>query len=106
MANQTVLRVSTDEITRTIGAFNANLSTVTNLTSQMLQLLNGLQSVCHGDPYDNFRNKALQLNGDMDQIKRMINGHIDELTEVAGIMNNLVADNNAAFSGLPTDVIN
>ena len=36
----------------------------------------------------------------------MLNGHIDELTEVAGIMNNLVADNNAAFSGLPTDVIN
>ncbi len=106
MANQTVLRVSTSDLTRTVGSFNANLSTVSNLTSQMLQLLNNLQTVCHGDPYDSFRNKALQLSGDMDQIKRMIQGHIDELTQVAGIMDQLANDNNAAFSGLPTDVIN
>ncbi len=105
MANKTVLRVSTDEISRTIGSFNANLSTVTNLTNQMLSLLQGLQPICNGDPYDTFRNRALQLSGDMDQVKKMIEGHIDELTQVSGIMDSLSNENTNIINGLPTDVI-
>ena len=103
---QTILKVSTDEISRTIGALNANLSTVTNLTNQIDQLLQGLQPVCNGDPFDNFRNKAVQLKGDMDQMKKMIDGHIQELTQVAGIMDNLANDNANLVNNLPTDVIN
>ena len=103
---QTILRVSTDEISKTIGSLNANLSTVTNLTNQIDQLLQGLQPVCNGDPFDNFRNKAVQLKGDMDQMKKMIEGHIDELTQVSGIMENLANDNANVVNNLPTDVIN
>ena len=105
MANQTVLRVSTDDLSRTVGAFNANLSTVTQLTNQMMALLQGLQPVCNGEPYDTFRSRAQQLQGDMDQMKKMIQGHIDELTQVAGIMDNLANDNNNLVNSLPTDVI-
>jgi uncharacterized protein YukE len=102
---QTILRVSTDEITRTVNAFNGNLSQVTTLTNQMTALIQGLQPICNGEPFDTFRNRAMQLSGDMDQIKKMITGHIDELTQVAGIMNNLASDNSNIVNGLPTDVI-
>ena len=105
MASQTILRVSTDELSRTVGAFNANLSTVTQLTNQMMSLLQGLQPVCNGEPYDTFRNKALQLQNDMDQMKKMIQGHVDELTQVGGIMDQLANDSNTVVGGLPTDVI-
>ncbi|MCR4640700.1 MAG: hypothetical protein K5697_01555 [Lachnospiraceae bacterium] len=101
----TKLKVSKEELLSTVGKFNANYSAVSNATSQMLTLLEGLKTVCNGEPYDGFIAKAAGLNNDMEQVKKMINGHIDELTKVAGIVDQLVQETNAAFSGLPNDVI-
>ena len=101
----TRLKVSKEEIVGTIGKFNANFSGVSNTTSQIMTLLDGLKTVCNGEPYDAFHAKAANLNNDMEQIKKMISGHVEELTTVAGIVDQLVQETNAAFSGLPTDVI-
>ncbi|MBR1472538.1 MAG: hypothetical protein IJ600_12975 [Lachnospiraceae bacterium] len=105
MAEQTILRVSTEELTKTVGNFNGNLSTVTNLTSSMLQLIQGLGSVINGEGYDNFRTKAEGLSNDMDQVKKMIEGHMREIEQVKTIMDGLIADNNNVVNGLPADAI-
>ncbi len=105
MAEQTILRVSTEELEKTVGNFSGNLSTVESVTSQMLQLIQGLSSTCNGEPFDAFRTKAEGLNDDMTQVKRMIQGHMDELTQVAGIMKTAVDQNNSVVNGLPADAI-
>jgi WXG100 family type VII secretion target len=105
MAQQTILRVTTEELERTVGSFSGNLSTVQSLTSQMLQLIQGLSSTCNGEPFDAFRTKAEGLNNDMEQVKKMIQGHMDELTSVAGIMKTFASENESIVNGLPADAI-
>ncbi len=105
MAEQTILKVSTEEIEKTIGNFSGNLSTVQSLTSQMMSTIDGLGSVCNGEPYDAYVTKAKGLSNDMEQVKSMISGHIDELTQVAGIMKTLVSENASTVEGLPADAI-
>lgn len=102
---ETILRVSTDELSKTVGLFSGNLSTVQSLTTQMLQLIQGLSSTCNGEPFDTFRTKAEGLSNDMEQVKSMISGHMDELTEVAGIMKTFEGQSQSIVNGLPSDAI-
>ena len=105
MANKTYLKVTTEQLKTVSGQFQNDLSNVTSTTDKMMNLINGLSAVCNGDPYDQFNQKAVSLQGDMEQIKKMIQGHEDELMQVAGIMDNAVNAANSTIQGLPTDVI-
>lgn len=105
MAEQTILKVTTEELEKTVGSFSGNLSSVQSLTQQMISTIDGLSSTCNGEPFDSFRTKASGLSNDMDQIKKMIQGHIDELTQVSGIMKSLESENQSIVQGLPSDAI-
>lgn len=102
---KTYLKVTTDQLKTVSGQFSTDLSNVTSTTDKMLSMINGLNAVCNGDPYDQFIQKAMSLQGDMEQIKKMITGHQDELLQVAGLLDNAKDNASTQIQGLPTDVI-
>ncbi|MBR3039699.1 MAG: WXG100 family type VII secretion target [Lachnospiraceae bacterium] len=100
-----VLKVNTSELERTSGEFNRIYGDVNNLTNDMLSLVKGLHSIYEGEAAEAFIAKALSLENDMNQIKLMIQGHEQELMEIAGIFQQAEAKNVDEANALPSDVI-
>lgn len=101
----TKLVVSVKQVEATINAFESNSGNVLEITNRMITLIQSLQNVIRGGGYETFKNKAAQLQGDMNQVKKMIDGHVNELREIAGLYRNLDTDNMNIANSLPTDVI-
>lgn len=83
MAMTGQLRVTPQELINTASDFNSKNQTIKSITSEMLNLVAGLNSFYEGDAATAYMKKFAQLSEDMNQIYRKIEEHSTDLQEMA-----------------------
>lgn len=99
------LRVTPEQLEAAAGEFSAKGTTVSNLTSQMTQLVEGLGSVWEGEAATAYTAKFRQLDDDIQKMNRMIQEHSKDLTEMARVYREAENANQEEIAGLAGDVI-
>ena len=99
------LRVTPEQLEAAAGEFSTKATTVGNLTSQMTQLVDGLNSVWEGEAATAYTAKFRQLDDDIQKMIRMIQEHSNDLNEMAGVYTRTDAEIMDAIADLAGDVI-
>lgn len=99
------LRVTPEKLISTAAEFGSSGQTVSSLTQQMMSIVTGLSSVWQGDAATDYISRFSQLQGDIDQMNRMIQEHVTDLNEMARVFQEAEAANQETAAGLATDVI-
>lgn len=99
------LRVTPEQLESAAGEFSTKGTTVSNLTSQMTQLVEGLASVWEGEAATAYTTKFRQLDEDIQKMVRMIQEHSNDLTEMARVYREAETVNQDEIAGLAGDVI-
>lgn len=101
-----ILRVTPDKLVSAAGEFNNSASAVKRLTSQMVNIIDGLSGVWSGEAATAYKNKFHQLDDDIARLIKMIQEHVKDLQEMARVYKQAEASATEASSALPTDPIN
>lgn len=100
------LRVTPETLERTAGSFRDSANTVKTLTDNMISLVEELTGkIWSGEAATAYVNKFIGLQGDMDQIYRMITEHVDDLTDMAQKYRAAEQKNEELANSLQSDVI-
>lgn len=83
-----VLKVSPAQMISAAQNFSTQGNTVSNLTNQMTQLVQGLSSVWTGEASQAYMAKFNQLNDDIQRLIKMVNEHATDLQEMASVYTN------------------
>lgn len=98
------LLVKPEELIQASGEFQTNANEVNNLTSRMLELVNGLRSTWAGEANTAYTQKFNSLSDDMNRMYRKINEHSTDLQEMARNYQAAEQKNVATSSGLGSGV--
>ncbi len=79
-----ILKVTPEKLLSAASEFETHGQTVSSLTSEMLSLVNSLQSVWQGEAASGYSERFMSLQDDIMRIDRMIREHVDDLTQMAG----------------------
>lgn len=99
------LKVSPEKLISTSAEFKNQGSKIRNLTQQMLQIVNSLNSSWEGEAQRTFATRFKALDGDMAQIQLKINEHVSDLNEMAETYKRAESTNTQNISGLSSDYI-
>ena len=100
-----ILNVTPEKLISTAQEFSASGQTVSSLTQQMTTLVKGLSSSLQGEASTAYVNKFNQLQDDIEKFNRMIQEHVNDLTEMARVYQEAESANVEVASGLPTDAL-
>lgn len=100
-----ILRVTPEQLEAAANEFSAKGTSAGNLTSQMMQLIEGLNRVWEGEAASAYMTRFRQLDKDIQRMIRMIQEHAEDLNEMAGIYRNAETGNQELAAGLSGDVI-
>lgn len=99
------LRVTPEQLESTATEFSSKGSTISNLTAQMSQIVNGLGGVWEGEAATSYTRQFNQLEDDVQKITRMVQEHATDLNEMAGRYRAAETANQDEAAGLPGDVV-
>lgn len=100
-----ILKVTPTELKTASSEFGAKGGQVKGLTGEMMNLVNGLNSVWQGEAATAFSNKFKELQDDMDKIYNMIQEHSKDLTEMAQRYEAAEKENDQTAQALKGDAI-
>lgn len=100
-----ILNVTPEKLISTAQEFSASGQTVSSLTQQMTTLVKGLSSSWQGEASTAYVNKFNQLQDDIEKFNRMIQEHVNDLTEMARVYQEAESANVEVASRLPTDAL-
>ncbi len=83
MAMTGTINVSTEKLLQTAGEFSEQGTTISNLTSQMVNEVSALASSWEGDASAQYIAKFKGLEDDIQVMNRMIQEHVSDLEEMA-----------------------
>lgn len=99
------LRVTPEQLEAAAGEFSNKGNTISNLTDQMIQLIEGLSSVWEGEASTAYATKFRQMDDDIQKMNRMIQEHANDLTEMARVYRDAETANQDEIAALAGDVI-
>ena len=99
------LLVTPEEMRSTADNLEGVHGQITTLTQQMLDDARNLASVWEGDAATAYINKFNSLEDDMQKMRNMLNEHVNDLRERAGIYENAEKLNESEANSLPSDAI-
>ena len=102
---QGILRVTPAELISVSNDFSAKGNTVSNLTSEMTNLVVGLSNVWEGEAASAYVAKFRGLDDDIQLMIRMIQEHVNDLQEMANTYQQAESANLSDIEGLSSDVI-
>lgn len=78
-----IIKVTPEELISTAEEFNSVSTQVQNLTRNMLDTVNALNSTWQGDAAEKYRGRFKELEDDMNKMHSMINEHVTDLRDMA-----------------------
>lgn len=78
-----ILKVTPEKLTQASGEFRQSGQTISQLTSEMIGIVDGLKNVWQGEAATGFINKFDELKDDIERINSMIREHVKDLEEMA-----------------------
>ncbi|MBS6395740.1 MAG: WXG100 family type VII secretion target [Clostridiales bacterium] len=99
------LRVTPEQLEAASSEFAAKGTVVGNLTSQMVQLVDGLGSIWEGEAAAAYQTRFRQLDEDIQKMVQMIQEHSNDLNEMAKIYRDAETANSEMAADLAGDVI-
>lgn len=100
-----ILKVTPEQLEATSNEFSAKGTTISNLTSQMMQLVEGLGSIWEGEAATAYMGKFRQLDDDIQRMNRMIQEHVNDLNDMARVYRDAETANQDEIASLTGDVI-
>lgn len=100
-----ILRVTPEQLEMAANEFSAKGMSVGNLTSRMMQLVEGLNHVWEGEAAVSYMTRFRQLDKDIQRMIRMIQEHAEDLNGMAVIYRNAETNNQELAAGLAGNVI-
>lgn len=100
-----IIRVTPEQLETAAGEFSTKGTAVGNITSQMVQLVDSLNSVWEGDASAAYIGKFRQLDEDIQKMVRMIQEHSNDLNEMARVYREAELANQDEIAALAGDVI-
>ena len=99
------IKVDTQTLINTAEDFNTKGNQIHTLTTNMLELIKGLQSTWEGDAFAAYTGQFAKLEDDMDKMYRMITEHVTDLKDMAHQYEDAEKLNVETGSSLDGDVI-
>ncbi len=99
------LKVTPEKLIATASEFSTSGNTVNSLTQQMMSIVQGLSSAWQGEASSAYIAKFNQLQGDIDQMNRMIQEHVTDLNDMARNYQDAETAGQDIAAGLAADVI-
>lgn len=99
------LKVTPAELEAKAADFKSVMTQTKSLTDDMMNDVTGLSSSWTGDASASYINKFRKLQTDMDTMGRMINEHVNNLTELAKEYTTTEKKNAAATESLAANII-
>lgn len=78
-----ILKVTPEKLIQTSGEFASMGNQMKNLTSEMMDQVQGMKSIWQGEAASAYGNKFHSLQADMDKLYRMVQEHARDLQEMA-----------------------
>lgn len=100
-----ILRVTPEQLETAANEFSAKGTSLGNLTSRMMQLVEEMNRVWEGDAALSYMSRFRQLDKDIQRMIRMIREHAEDLNGMAAIYRNAEAHNQELAAGLAGNVI-
>lgn len=100
-----VLRVEPQDLINTADLFAGSGSELRDVTSEMMSLITGLNSVWDGDTAAEYILKFSALDDDMERMSSMISEHVADLQDMAAAYESAEIENTDETAILDTDVI-
>lgn len=102
-----LLKVTPEKLISASQEFSSCSSVVRGLTSQMTNLINGLNgAIWSGEAATAYIAKFKQLDDDIERMNKMIQEHVRDLQTMANTYKQAEAEAKQASSALPTNPIN
>lgn len=99
------LLVTPEQLQSAAGEFSTKAGTISNLTSQMADIVTGLTSAWEGEAAAAYVNKFSQLDDDIQRMVRMVQEHSDDLADMAQVYTDAENANREEAEALAGDVI-
>lgn len=100
-----ILNVTPEQLISASSEFQSKGSVVSNLTSQMMQLVTNLNNAWEGEASSAYITKFRALDDDIQKIINMITEHTNDLNEMARVYKEAERKNVEQASTLSADVI-
>lgn len=100
-----IIRVTPESLITAAGEFSNRGSSIQGLTSEMMQLVAGLNTVWEGEAASAYMTKFRGLEDDIQKIVRMVQEHASDLEEMAKIYQDSDRAGVEEAGGLTADVI-
>ena len=100
-----IIKVDTQTLKNTASDFEGKGTQIHTLTTNMLDLIKGLQSTWEGDAFASYTGQFAQLEDDMERMHGMIKEHVADLNEMAERYEQAENANVETGSALEGDII-
>lgn len=100
-----IIKVSPEKLLSTASDFSSQGSTISSLTSQMLNIVSSLSSAWEGDAAAAYMNKFKSLESDIQVMNRMIQEHVSDLEQMANLYSTTEQSNADDAASLASGVI-
>lgn len=101
----TTFKVSTDQLELASNAFDSSRNKCINLARRIMNIAGELKGSWQGDAATAFYNKLQGIQGDINDINKIINEHVQDLREIANVYKQTEDTVKAQSSGLQSDVL-
>ncbi len=99
------IKVSPEKLLSTAQEFSSQGSTISALTSQMLNLVTTLSSAWEGDAATAYITKLKSLESDIQVMNRMIQEHVSDLEQMANLYSTTEQSNTDDAASLASGII-
>ena len=99
------IKVSPEKLLSTAQEFSSQGSTISTLTSQMLNLVTTLSSAWEGDAATAYITKLKSLESDIQVMNRMIQEHVSDLEQMANLYSTTEQSNTDDAASLASGLI-
>lgn len=100
-----IIKVSPEKLLSTASEFSSQGSTISSLTSQMLNIVASLSSAWEGEAAAAYMNKFKTLESDIQVMNRMIQEHVSDLEQMANLYSSTEQTNTEDASSLASGII-
>lgn len=83
MAANGILKVTPEKLLQAANEFSASGKTISSLTVEMMNIVNGLKSIWQGSAASSYTAKFNSLQDDIERINKIVEEHVTDLTEMA-----------------------
>ncbi len=97
--------VTNEELSTTANDFNQKGQDIRNYMNQMMSRVDSLSGSWEGEAAEAYKRKFKSLEDDIQRMLSMINEHVNDLNEMAGVYKSVEDQNLEAINTLAEDVI-